>query len=366
MNNGKPLGNMKHPLDHMEAIRKLDTMDVLGSIEQLGNQCQQAWDEVNQISFSEKYKHVKNIVFSGMGGSNLGAYVVKSLLLDRLNLPFEIIHDYNLPAFVCENTLIVLSTYSGTTEEVLSCAQKALEKQTCIIGMTTGGKLKQFLSENRISSYIYTPNYNPCNQPRLAIGYSVFGLLAILDKLGLIDVSDSTLESTISSLNQGNNSYGVKQKLQKNKAKQLAMKWQQKIPIIVASEFLTNVGRVIRNHLHESSKSFAAFHEIPELNHHLMESLKNPFENENLLNFLFINSSLYSSRIAKRFKVTMDVVKQNKITIDDFIPLSLDKIAQAMESIQFGAYVSFYLAMLYNIDPTPIPWVDYFKAQLSS
>ncbi len=352
-------------LNDLSAMKKLDTVGVIGSIEQLSGQCQQAWDEVRAITFPDAYKKVTSIVFSGMGGSALGAYVVKSLFYDKLPVPFEIVNDYHLPPYVNEKTLVILASYSGTTEETLSCAQEAIAKHACTTGLTVGGKLADLFTNSGVPAYVFDPRHNPSNQPRLGTGYSVFGQIAMLNTLGPLSVVQSDAQETFTILDEGNKRFGIDVKAKDNRAKQLAQEWYEKIPVIVAAEFLTNVGRVIRNQIHESAKTFSAYHEIPELNHHLMEGLTNPMTNKETLRFLFIQSNNYSDRIAKRFTVTKEVVKKQGIAIYEYVPTSISRLAQAFECIQFGAYVNYYMAMLYDLDPSKIPWVDYFKEQMA-
>ena len=109
---------------------------------------------------------------------------------------------------------------------------------------------------------------------------------------------------------------------------------------------------------------FCVLFDIPELNHHLMEGLKHPANNKDNLYFIFIDSDLYSNRIRQRFEITKDVVSQNNIQFSSFKPSSNDKLSQVFEVIQFAGFLNFYLSMLYEQDPAPIPWVDYFKTQL--
>ena len=236
-----------------------------------------------------------------MGGSALNAYVVKSLFFDSLNIPFEIVNDYHLPPYVNTESLVVLCSYSGTTEETLSCANEVLTKKACVTGLTTGGKLGEFLTTRQFPAYIFSPKFNPANQPRLGAGYSIYGLLAILTKLNLIQTTTSDLQAALEILTKRNRQYDIAVNSTHNVTKQIAQKWFNKIPIIVSAEFLTNVGRVIRNQFNENSKSYAAFHDIPELNHHLLEGLKNPSENKNILTFLFLNSFFNLSISARSF-----------------------------------------------------------------
>src|SRR2546429_868467 len=107
---------------NLEAIKKLDPQDTLGSTDSLIKQCKAAWDEATSLPLPSHIEGVQNIVFCGMGASIYGALVVKSLLGRDIPMPIELVSDYFLPTYVSEKTLVVLTSYSGTTEEVLACA----------------------------------------------------------------------------------------------------------------------------------------------------------------------------------------------------------------------------------------------------
>lgn len=351
-------------LDDGKTIQKMDPKNVLGSIELLGEQCQQAWKEVKALNIPKKYSTVNKIVFSAMGGSALGAYIIKDLFFNELQIPFEIINDYNLPSYVDKNTLIILASYSGTTEETISCLNQAVNKKLACFVLTTGGKLADIAKERKLPAYIFNPVNNPSNQPRLGTGYSVFAQIALLNNLKLIEVSEKDVQDTISYLMKGNLLCGLNKETEDNPAKQLALNLYGKIPVIVVAQHLTGSGRVVRNQLHESAKNFADYYPVPELNHHLMESLGFPKTNKQSLAFVFFKSKLYSLKISKRIEITIDVVEKNGIQTFTYLPSSDNKITQAFECVQFGAYMNYYLGMLNGIDPSKIPWVDYFKAKL--
>jgi len=120
---------------------------------------------------------------------------------------------------------------------------------------------------------------------------------------------------------------------------------------------------VVTNQTNENGKHFACFFPIPELNHHLMEGLKNPAANKNL-KFFLITSNLYHPRNQKRYKILKTVLAKNKIDFAEYQPKAKTKLLQAFEVLNFGSYLSFYLAMSYNLDPTPVPLVDFFKKHL--
>jgi len=121
----------------------------------------------------------------------------------------------------------------------------------------------------------------------------------------------------------------------------------------------------IVNQINESAKNFSCYFPLPELNHHLMEGLTNPKNNSKNLIFVFIESNLYLKRIQLRYKITKEVLKKKNIEYVEFKAKEKTKILQSFEILLFGSYLSFYLSMLYKIDPSLIPWVEYFKKRLS-
>lgn len=344
-------------LTNLEEIKKLDPKNVYGSTELVLEQCSQIWEDTRSFSFPNDYLNIRNLVLSGMGGSGLGAQIVYYLFKDKLSVPFYINNDYDLPAFADKNSLVLLSSYSGATEETLSCAQEALKKKCKVTGITTGGKLKEIFENNKLSYIKIDPKNNPAGQPRLGTGYSTFGVIRILLMTRVLNISESDAINAIKNAK-------LNRETAKQKARELAANLHETIPIIFAAEFLVGNAHVIRNQLNETAKLFAAYSPLPELNHHLMEGLKNP-KNKNL-SVLFINSSLYSEKIKKRVELTKDVVSKNGIPYFEYNAIGETKLSQALEVLSFGGYLTFYLAMLYGQDPSLIPWVEYFKEKLAA
>lgn len=333
----------------------LDPKNVLGSVEMFLDQCEQIWQQSQQLQFPDNYKNCQNIVVCGMGGSAYGGYVASALFKDQLKIPILSNNDYHLPAFANLNTLAILSSYSGGTEEILSCAEEAESKGLMVTGISGGGKLADFFKESNISALIFDTKFNPSGQPRLGMGYMVLGTAAILNKLGVISVSDEEVIQAISEVRKA-------QEEIKKQAEDLAKKFQGFIPVIISAEFLSGNAHIIRNQFNETSKTFASYSLLSELNHHLMEGLKNPSD-KNLF-VLFLSSDLYSERMKKRVDLTKDVVGKNGVLFDEYKADGSTKLAQVLNVLSFGGYLTFYLAMLYNEDPSVIPWVDYFKEQL--
>ncbi|MEK7607272.1 MAG: SIS domain-containing protein [Patescibacteria group bacterium] len=355
---------MQHPLDNPKLIKRLDSRNVLPSVEQFSSQCRDAWREATTISLPAAYRKVSNIVLVGMGGSALGAHVVKTAI--PLRIPMAIVNDYRLPDYAGKNTLVVLSSYSGTTEEVLSAAQEAQEKKAKILVIATGGALADFAKKNHAPIYRFTPLHNPCGQPRLGAGYTLIGLLAILKTLGLARISGNEVKDAIAGIDIFAEKLGPATPFTENPAKQLAKTLEKKIIFIAASEHLVGSAHIMANQINETGKQFAAYFPLPEMNHHLLEGLTFPKELKKYAHFLFLESDLYHPRTQKRYPLTQEVVRKQGFSASSWHRSTPSRISQALEAIAFSGFMTFYLSLLNDIDPSEIPWVEYFKKKMAS
>jgi glucose/mannose-6-phosphate isomerase len=352
-------------LDSNQDLKRIDTDNILGSIMELPNQCEDAWVKAKDIQVPEYYSDIANIIMSGMGGSGLGARIIESVYHDQLIYPLTRINDYDLPKYANHHSLVICSSYSGETEETISTAKQSIERNCKWMAIGTGRTLIELAKENNVPYYKIEPKYNPSNQPRMAIGYSVVGQLILASKAGLFLLEHEDIKKAVASMRDVILKNGSNIPESKNDAKKLAIKLVGKNIFYISSGHLIGAIHTVNNQLNENTKAFSSDFQIPELNHHLMEGLTHPTENQNRLFFIFANSHLYSDRIKKRLEITMEVLKKNNIDYFEFNAVSSTKLSQSFEIIQFGAFVNFYLAMLYEQNPTPIPWVDFFKKKLS-
>ncbi len=351
-------------LNSRDEITALDTLNALGSIEMLGSQVQQIWQEAQAVHFDESYRQIKNVVVAGMGGSALGTHVIQTVFKEELAVPVLVVPDYELPSFVNQDTLVIASSYSGTTEETLAAVADAQQKGAKIAGITSGGKLADFLREHKYPAIIFETEFNPCKSPRMALGYSIFGQIALFAQAGLLKVTQTEYQAVLETIAQAHLRMSVNVNQEENPAKLLAFEMLTRIPVITVAEHLEGVAHVFANQLNENAKTFAEYRVVPELNHHLMEGLQ--FPDTNALNLLFIpiSSQLYGTGNQKRMKLTQQVLDQNSIEYREHTLVSTTKLEQAFELLTFASYTSFYLAILNNQNPTPNPWVDWFKAEL--
>ncbi|MCX6782749.1 MAG: SIS domain-containing protein [Candidatus Levybacteria bacterium] len=342
-------------LNDLEVIKKIDPQNTLGSTNQLIMQCQSAWKEVNEILMPQDFSSVSNIVFCGMGASIYGALVFKSLLGSNTKFPIEIISDYHLPAYVNENSLVVLTSYSGTTEEVISCAVDALQKKSKMLILTKGGPLGDIAKKNNIPSYIFDGKLNIANIPRLGNGYTILGLLGLLRKSNLININEKEIIDAF--LYVKNKEENIKEKAMSD-----AKIYIGKIPIIFGAEHLSGNAQIMRNQFNETSKTFSSYYLVPDLNHHLMEGLQ--FPQPSILQFILLNSNQYTEKIKLRMNLTIDVVKNNNQLITEFKLDGKTIYDDFIETMIYGSYLTLYLGLIYDQNPSVNPWVDYFKEKL--
>jgi glucose/mannose-6-phosphate isomerase len=345
-------------------IQKLDSENVLGSIDLVPKQAAQAWQEARRVKVPESYKKVSRAVVVGMGGSAIGPHLVRSVLYDKFYVPVQIVNGYNLPAYTDEDTLVLLSSYSGTTEEVLSCAREAKAKRAKVMVIAGGGNLADLAKKNRWPAYIFTATYNPCNQPRVGMGYAIFGTMALLSRAGVVRISDAEATLMIKKLVTYVRKFRFKSPASKNDAKKLSQKLKNKNIFLVGSEFLEGNMHIMSNQINETSKQFATWFMLPEINHHLLEGLSFPNRPKKDMIFLFFESMKYHPQVQKRYPITKQIVIKNKIGVVSYKLNERTKLGQAAEILMLGAYVSFYMGMLNGQDPAFIPWVKYLKNKL--
>lgn len=346
-----------------ETIQQYDAQNMLGSIEVLQEQCKEAWEQTSEMELPGM-QNIDRIAFFGMGGSALGASVLKHLFADSLTVPIDIINDYHIPGFVNENTLAVLSSYSGTTEEVVEVSKNIGSKTSNVVVITTGGDLEVFAQSSGHPAYIYSPTYNPSNQPRMAIGYSVMAAIGIMTAAGLLEVTQEQVDQVVQTITDLHGIFGPEADIEENRAKAAAMHLVDKFPIFVSSEFLYGGAHVLANQVNENGKHIAARFAIPELNHHLMEAFSFPETSLENVVFCLFESQLYYQRNQLRYSVTTDVLVENGLDVLNLPLTTGTKLEQVFELILFGEYLSIYLATLHEIDPSPIPNVSSFKKML--
>ncbi|MBI3384588.1 hypothetical protein HY030_00125 [Candidatus Gottesmanbacteria bacterium] len=332
---------------------------VLQTIKFFTKQCRQALTETSVLDFSS-YQGVKNICICSMGASSFGYYAVRALFQDELRIPIMLNSDYSLPGFINKDSLVFLSSYSGETEEPIASLKAALLTEAKITGITKEtSEPGRLLTQSGWPFYKLIPTYNPSGQPRMASGYMIVGLIGMLQKLKFLGDKSSEIMAALDFVDQ-------KQEEIEKMAKEAAGKLSNRQIIITAAGHLAGNAHILRNQFNESAKNFSDYFILPELNHHLLESLAHPNSLGNTALFLAFNSYLYDAKIKIRADLTREIIKKNNVGLIEVEVVGSTKIEQVIYTLSFGGYLSYYLALLNSEDPAKIPWVDLFKTKLAS
>jgi len=350
-------------LDNRELISKLDTSDMLKLISGLPDQCRHAYDIGKKAGVSKPKVRIDNIVFAGLGGSAIGADIIRVYLQNELKVPVIVCRNYVLPDFVGENTLLFCASYSGNTEETLASFEDGLKKGANIITIGSGGKLKESSLKNSFS-HVDLPTGFP---PRTAVGYMSITVLAIFAKLGFIKDKEKEVTQLCSALSDlRDKEAGVDVATGNNISKQLAAKLYNKYCVIYGTSDTSEAAAIRwRGQIAENSKALSSSHVLPEMNHNEIVGWEFPKDVLKEIKVIILRDRNDHPRTQKRIDISKAIIEKSGAEIIELEREDSSILARVFSLIYIGDFVSFYLAILNNIDPTPVKQVDCLKGELS-
>lgn len=303
-------------------------------------------------------KNLNAIVLSGLGGSAIGGDLLRSYLASELKIPFIVSRHYFLPNFVNKNTLVIIGSYSGNTEETLSSYNDAIRKGAKILAISNGGEVTKIAKKNK-HNLISIPAGLP---PRAALGFSFFPLLVTFAKLGLIKNQTKFLNETVEMLKNKS----VEFTKNENETLNLAEKLVGKLPIIFSSaDRFDAVNTRWRGQINENSKQLAYGNVFPELNHNEIVGWEALTELMKKTHLIFLRDKNDFKRVALRMNITKKILENFPANFTEIYSLGKSELTRIFYLIYFGDWVSFYLAILNGIDPTPVKKIDYLKNKLA-
>lgn len=338
--------------------KKQDSEGMIDFIENFPQMCINARQIAQDFALPSYYIKAKKFLMIGMGGSGVASDIVCDLLFSK-GIVAQSIHDYSIPGWVDRDTVVIVSSYSGDTEETLTGFLEAKEKGAKIVCITTGGKLKTLA--NKFGIPILT--FNVKEQPRAAFPYLFIFVHSIFIKLGHLSLTDSDFASAIDFLEKHILKYKSSTRSAANMAKTIALQIKDYVPIIYSSGILSSVGQRMKTQINENSKQFS-FHELlPELDHNSILGYKNPKTNIFIVN---LESAFDHQRVTKRQNITCEVLRREKIRFEriKFVP-NQGEVAEILTMVLFGDFVSYYLAILNGENPSEIRNINYLKSELN-
>lgn len=308
-----------------------------------------ALDFAKAVKINGKFE---NIIVCGMGGSALPADIIISYLKSKnINFPIIICRNYNLPIEASKKSLIIASSFSGSTEEVISCLQEAIKRKLKIIGLAKTKDIIEICQKNKIP-FIQYPDDGPTFQPRCASGYIFTSILTILSKINVVNGLEKELKSLAKFLEKINQE-------QETAGKKLAQKSKGNIPLIYTSEFYRDsIARIFKIKFNENAKTQSFFNYFPELNHNEMVGFTN------LVGKYFIiilQDPADHDRNKKRMKILKNIFDKKGIPVEIITMKGETVLEKIFATSLLADWTSYYLALSYNQDPTPVNMVEEFK-----
>jgi len=349
-------------LDNVSAYRRLDPSNMMTRIAEMPMQCRRSWASVSALPLPDNYREIDKVLILGMGGSAIGGDLTGSLAAESSNTLIIVHRGYDLPLWVDEKTLVIASSYSGNTEETISAFSQSLSTKAKKLAITTGGRLQELAIENAIPIYMFSYR----SEPRAAFGYSFFTILAFLNTLGIIDLIPEMVDDAIATLGNLCTEWGPDIPTESNPAKEMAIDLYSTFVVIYGTGIFAKVANRWKTQLNECSKTWAHSESLPELNHNEVVGYRFPRWLSNKTSVVMLRPDEIHHQLKLRYDITQELIEKAgmKCLIVDCSGKS--RLSRLMNAVLFGDYVSYYLAILNRVDPSPVEEIDYLKHRLSS
>lgn len=342
-----------------QQIESLDKQNMRELLVQFPEQWEKAMALTANLKLRVKKRKIKTICIAGMGGSAIGADLMRTYCYAQCSKPVQVARHYTIPGWVDENTLFITCSYSGNTEETRSAFEQARKKGAQIILVTSGGELLVEASNNDID-YIKIPGGLP---PRAALAYSFVPLYRIFQTLGLSNEGDEGLEDTAQFLqHQGE----LLAELDESEAASIAANMAHTLPIIYSdSTFMEPVNLRWRGQFEENSKTLAYGNLLPEMNHNEIVGWEKIAHLTGRLSVIMLVDMDDHPKVRQRMDIVKELIEHHAANYYVLQTRGEHRLTRMFSLIQLGDWVSFYLAMINKADPTPVAKIDLLKSKLA-
>jgi len=348
-------------LDNPQLYLMSGTADMLQHLHDFPAECERAWDCAGRINLPPEYGLVDRVIVCGMGGSAVGGDLVRRLALLERRIPIWLHRDYGLPPMATDTSLLIFSSYSGNTEETLSAFEESTQTSARKLVVSTGGRLEQMASQYQVP--IHRIDYNA--PPRAAFPHSFVSLLRILDILGTLQVNPRDMQEAFTLAAKLAGTVQENVPLKDNAAKQIAHRLHGRLGVIYGAGLLSEVAQRWKAQLNENSKSWAFSEILPEADHNAVVGYRFPRLVSTRAHAVFLHSPLLSPRVSLRYRLTAELMTQDGVSNEMVNASGKGPVAQMITAVLLGDYVSFYLAVLNEVDPTAVPPIDTLKLRLA-
>ena len=349
-------------LDDWRRFGTVDRSDLLGRVESFAADLKQGWQAARKAApgFRKGGRYVSSVLVAGMGGSAISGEIVADAFRPGLPVPMSVVQDYALPAFARRETLVIVSSYSGGTEESLAMFEDALKRGCRVVGVTSGGTLKARLKEEGLPCFDLPGGI----QPRAAMPFLLPPVVEALSRVELI-APEAAVEEAIAVAGEVARACGRERPLRQNRAKRMAEALAGGTPVVFAEGVLRSAALRWRTQFNENPKIIARDDVFPASNHNDINAwVSDPRAKD--FHAVLLRDPGAHPRSAKRAELTKKIaLKGNAGAILEYVAVGKSALARAVSAVVMGDLVSVYLAIRMGVDPTPVDIITRLKAELA-
>lgn len=323
----------------------------------LGDEVERAWQASEGVKVPPG--PFSSLVVAGMGGSAAGGDFLAAFADPLSTIPVRVVRGYALPGYVGPASLVVVVSYSGRTREALACYHSARAAQAPLVVVTRGGPLGDCAGRDGVSQC--SIEYE--SPPRASLAHTLALLLRIGSLAGVVHVEDSDIRSAAQSHRAALERIALQ--ATDGAVAQVAEAVSGTWPVLFAAEHLSGATRRARNQLAENAKVFASFEPMPEAAHNFVVGFEGTHRLANT-SFVSFESPRYSPDVQRGFTVLDDVTARAGVRLQRLQVSGDSLLGDMLEVTAWGDCLSYRLAGLRGLDPTPTDTLDFIKGRMES
>jgi glucose/mannose-6-phosphate isomerase len=345
-------------LDDVAAIARIDVHGAREALAGFPAQCRTAAELRPHGAVAGKRPAL--VVVAGMGGSAAGGDLLAACAADHLDVPIVVHRGYGLPPLAGEHTLLVASSYSGETAEVISAVEVAIAREIRVLVVTSGGRLGELAREHELARVELPVGL----MPRMALGYLFFPVVTALRTVELVVAEDADIVETLAVIDELAAELAVAQPSARNEAKRLALAIGRRLPAVYGGPDTGVVAYRWKTDLEENAKIFALAGVLPEMNHNEIEAWRSPSAAN--LHLMLLRDHHEPAEIARRFAVLRDMLTPAAGGISEAWTRGRSRLARLLSLTYLGQWTSYYQAILHGADPWSVPLLDELKRRMQA
>jgi len=353
-------------LDDLDSVHRIDKNDMYSLMIEFPRDLKRAFEEASRVDIPDevkvagktiRYQEPKEVIVCGMGGSSIGGEIVRDYVWDKIKISYRVVRGYHLPASVDSCSLVFVVSYSGNTEETLSCLREAIEREAMVVGITSNGEMERILTKVNAPLFKVKKGY----PPRAAVAFLTAPIFTVLEKMNLIKIDSSELEETFNILSKLREKLDVSSPLGENPAKRLALGLYGTLPFVYSYTPYSSIGLRFKTQLNENCKIHAKFEELPELDHNEIMGWYDVTIPNHFLSVVFLRGPEEEDTIRARVEFLYDILVKKKIRVFNVVAEGTTRLASMLSLLYICDMATFYLAILRGIDPLPVQLISELK-----